>query len=169
MPPKSILPSSQQPHRRQPRRLTSLDAVPGRRASVSAGNPKAQRTSKTSQKLVVLPSAPQTKSLGNNEDEDLTLGYDTDAGHVREYKSEAEKMTKDQRKRAGFKRLTAYCVSETLKMKLLVSFLKREHNVAPRVFDEALYVVCVSESAKSTLNVHLDVSSTSASWLWTEL
>jgi hypothetical protein len=26
-------------------------------------------------------------------------------------------------------------------MKLLASFLKREHNVAPRVFDEAMYVV----------------------------
>jgi uncharacterized Rmd1/YagE family protein len=103
--------------------------------------PKVQRTSKTSQKLVVLPSAPQTKPLHAEEDEDLAFGYETDAG-VREYKSQAERMTKEQRKRAGFRRITVYCVCESLKMKLLSSFLKREHNVAPRVFDEAIYVVC---------------------------
>jgi uncharacterized Rmd1/YagE family protein len=67
------------------------------------------------------------------------LGYETDKG-IREHKSEAERMSKEQRKQAGFKRITAYCVAESFKMKHLASFLKREHNVAPRVFDEALYV-----------------------------
>jgi uncharacterized Rmd1/YagE family protein len=111
-----------------------------RRASVSGlttAAPKAQRTSKTSQKLVVLPSAPQTKPL---DLEDETHGYETDAG-MRENKSQAERMSKDQRKKAGFKRITAYCVAEAFRMKLLASFLHREHNVLPRVFDEALYVV----------------------------
>ncbi|KAJ7746871.1 hypothetical protein DFH07DRAFT_581294 [Mycena maculata] len=116
--------------------------VPTRRSSVSGlpSAPKVQRTSKTSQKLVVLPSAPQTKPLLVDEDEDLAFGYETDGG-VREYKSQAERMTKEQRKRAGFRRITVYCVCESFKMKLLSSFLKREHNVAPRVFDEALYVM----------------------------
>jgi len=108
-----------------------------RRASLTSGGPKAQRTSKKSQKLVVLPSAPQTKPL---DDEDLTLGYEARGG-VREYKSQAERMTKEQREEAGFKRITAYCVAESFRTKLLASFLKREHNVAPRVFDEAMYVV----------------------------
>jgi uncharacterized Rmd1/YagE family protein len=70
----------------------------------------------------------------------LTLGHETDGG-VREYKSQAERMSKLQRKEAGYKRITAYCVAESFKMKLLSPFLKREHNVFPRVFDEALYVV----------------------------
>ncbi|KIY67133.1 DUF155-domain-containing protein [Cylindrobasidium torrendii FP15055 ss-10] len=96
------------------------------------------RTSKTSQKLVVLPSAPQTKPLAAEEDE---LDYETDVGHGRAHKTEGEKMSKDQRERAGFKRLTAYCVAESLNAKLLASYLKREHNVFPRVFDEALYVM----------------------------
>ncbi len=140
------LPStSKLPGRRtRPNRLASLGDrnVPPRRTSVSAGGgAKNQRTSKTSQKLVVLPSAPQTKPLHADADGDLTLGYETDAGVVREYKSEAEKMNKEQRHRAGFKRLTAYCVAESFQMKLLASFLKREHNVSPRVFDEALYAV----------------------------
>ncbi|KAG7095487.1 hypothetical protein E1B28_006226 [Marasmius oreades] len=107
----------------------------------STGAPKVQRTTKTSHKLVVLPEAPQTKAFPGS-DEDQTLGYETDAGiRVKEYKNEGEKMTVEQRKKAGFKRITAYCVAETLKMKLLASFLKREHNVVPRVYDEALYVM----------------------------
>jgi uncharacterized Rmd1/YagE family protein len=50
-------------------------------------------------------------------------------------------MSKEQRKRAGYKRIAAYCIAEGLRMKLLATFLKREHNVTPRVFDEAMYVV----------------------------
>ena len=50
-------------------------------------------------------------------------------------------MSKDQREKAGFRRITAYCLAEAFKMKLLASFLKREHNVKPRVYDEAMYVV----------------------------
>ncbi|KAG6888104.1 hypothetical protein C0995_010669 [Termitomyces sp. Mi166 len=116
--------------------MPSDDPKSARRASLTSAGPKAQRTSKTSQKFVVLPSAPQTKPF---VDEDLMLGYETDG--VRELKSPAERMTKEQRKDAGLKRLTAYCVAESFKTKLLASFLKREHNVTPRVFDEALYVV----------------------------
>ncbi|KAG6849368.1 hypothetical protein H0H93_009062 [Arthromyces matolae] len=129
--------SSKLPGRR--RRIPSLTAEDGRaarRASLTSAGAKAQRTSKTSQKLVVLPSAPQTKPL---IDEDLMLGYETEG--VREMKSQAERMSKEERKDAGFKRITAYCVAESLKMKLLASFLKREHNVTPRVFDEAVYVM----------------------------
>ncbi|KAJ7695090.1 hypothetical protein B0H17DRAFT_1198791 [Mycena rosella] len=122
--------------------VSAAQPVPTRRASVSglSSAPKVQRTSKTSQKLVVLPSAPQTKPLLAKEDEDLAFGYETDGG-VREYKSQAERMSKEQRKRAGFRRITVYCVCESFKFKLLSSFLKREHNVSPRVFDEALYVM----------------------------
>lgn len=60
---------------------------------------------------------------------------------TKDKKSDGERMTKLERKKAGFKRLTAYCVAEGLRMKLLAAFLKREHNVAPRVYDEALYAV----------------------------
>ncbi|KAK0472718.1 DUF155-domain-containing protein, partial [Armillaria novae-zelandiae] len=81
-------------------------------ASVSSAA-KDQRTSKTSQKLVVLP--------------------------------EAERMSKEQRHRAGYKRLTAYCVAEVSNMKLLVMYLKHKHNISPRIFDEAMYAVRSSE------------------------
>lgn len=145
--PTPLLSAVKQPGRRRPpTRLvsggTGYDKIPptsARRASLTSGGPKAQRTSKTSQKLVVLPSAVQTKPLPPDADEDLILGHEL--GGVREFKSEAERMSKAQRKEAKFQRITAYCIAESFRMKLLASFLKREHNVAPRVFDEAMYVV----------------------------
>ncbi|GBE88755.1 hypothetical protein SCP_1401600 [Sparassis crispa] len=141
-------------HRPRPTRSLSTTAprVPTRRPSVTGlsltgtlnpvtGAPKAQRTSKTIQKLVLLPSAPQTKPLPiETEEEEELLGYERDRG-VREHKSAGERMSKEQREKAGFRRITAYCVAEGFKMKLLASFLKREHNVHPRVFDEAMYVM----------------------------
>ena len=122
---------------------TQQKPLPTRRPSVSGLKPlpgavKNQRTSKTSQKLVVLPSAPQTKPI---PEEDGPHGYETDAGIIKERKSEGERMNKEERKKAGFKRLTAYCVAQSFNMKLLASFLRREHNVVPRVFDDALYTV----------------------------
>lgn len=114
--------------------------LPGRTNPVS-GAPKAQRTSKTTQKLVLLPTAPQTKPLPfDDDDEEQMHGYETDRG-VRDVKSEGERMSKEQRKKAGYKRITAFCVAEAFKMNLLSTFLKREHNVHPRVYDEATYVV----------------------------
>lgn len=169
--------------RRPPTRLVSLgkscqrlpgpsSGVSNRRASVSGltAAPKTQRTSKTTQKLVVLPSAPQTRPLAPTDEEDLTLGVEADGG-VREYKSEAERMTKEQRKQAGFKRLTAYCVAESFQMKLLTPFLKREHNVAPRIFDEAMYAVCFFFfflTSVAAIFCYVDVSSSSSSRIRSE-
>ncbi|KAK7678141.1 hypothetical protein QCA50_018934 [Cerrena zonata] len=116
-------------------------AIAGSINPVSAGAPKVQRTSKTQQKLVFLPTAPQTKPLPEeDEGELLHHGFETDTG-VRDIKSEGERMNKEQRKKAGYKRITAYCVAEGFKMKVMSSFFKREHNVQPRMFDEAMYVM----------------------------
>lgn len=100
---------------------------------------KAQRTSKTSQKLVVLPSEPQKKPLvAENEAE-----YE-DPLDIEHRRSPGERMNKEQRKRAGYKRLAAYCIADGIKTKSTAAFLKREHSVSPRVFDEAVYVVSLS-------------------------
>jgi uncharacterized Rmd1/YagE family protein len=98
----------------------------------------------------VLPSAPQTKPLpkalsddedGEADDEDRVLGYETDAGQIRSMKSAGERWSKTQRENRGCKRMTAYSVANALKSKALAGFLRREHNVVPRVFDEAIYAV----------------------------
>jgi len=172
------------PVRRKPiSRLASL-GVPGkrlapahaalssRRASVTGLTPgnKAQRTSKTTHKLVLLPSAPQTKPHVVNEDDDLTLGPETDGG-IREHKSTPERMTKVQRKLAGYKRITAYCVAESFRMRLLSTFLKREHNVSPRIFDEAQYAVSsIVICCRNKLDFFgsTDVSSPTTTRLWSK-
>ncbi|TFY63326.1 hypothetical protein EVG20_g6356 [Dentipellis fragilis] len=138
IPPRSArLPSDRQtgPLRRASFSLPK-PAIPASGATPAAA---AQRTSKSTQKLVLLPSDPQTKPLlPANDDE--AHGYETDAGvRVREHKSAAERMSKADRRRAGYRRITAYCVAESFRLKLLASFLKREHNVSPRAYDDALY------------------------------
>ncbi|KAI9438399.1 hypothetical protein F5148DRAFT_1261804, partial [Russula earlei] len=60
---------------------------------------------------------------------------------MREHRSTTERMTKAERRRAGCRRITAYWLADGFRMNLLANFLKREHNVVPRSFDEALYVV----------------------------
>ncbi|EIW78317.1 DUF155-domain-containing protein [Coniophora puteana RWD-64-598 SS2] len=128
---------------------TSRPSTGARRTSVAGLSgvtaAKAQRSSKTTGKHVVLPSAPQTKPLrayGQGGSDEDVLGYETDAGvRVTAPKSAAERMSKDERRRAGARRITAYCVAESLRMKHLAGWLKREHNVSPRVFDEAMYVM----------------------------
>lgn len=103
-----------------------------------------QRTTKTSQKLVVLPSEPQTAPFPPDHDETTADERPPPPKHVQEHyerRSEGERMTKSERQRAGYRRLTAYCVAEASRTKLLLAFLKREHAVVPRVFDEAVYAV----------------------------
>ncbi|KAF8644902.1 hypothetical protein AX16_008186 [Volvariella volvacea WC 439] len=162
-PPTPRIPAT--PAARRTPRFSPLNPTPARKGAIPTGpssvtrrssvsgltstghGPKTQRTSKTSQKLVVLPSDPQTRPLPTYElegpSEELAMFVEQEGEGVirREYKSEAERMSKEQRKQAGFKRITAYCVAEAFRMKLLAPFLKREHNVSPRVFDEALYVM----------------------------
>ena len=107
--------------------LTSSQTMP----NVAA--PKISRTSKTSQRHVVLPSEPQTRPLPEEIPEGAIPAYDI--------RSEGERMSKKDRQTAGYSRMTAYSVAEGIRMKHLSAFLKREHAVLPRVFDEAIYVV----------------------------
>lgn len=124
-----------------PRDTTSAAQVSTSSSGRSLTSSKPARTSKTTQKLVLLPEQPQTLPLPTL-DEDDAHGYETDAGvKVREHKSVGERMSKSERRKAGYRRITALKVCQSFKMKLLASFLKREHNVTPRAYDDALYVV----------------------------
>ena len=50
-------------------------------------------------------------------------------------------MSKEERERHAYSRLTAYSVAEGYRAKAVAPFLKRKHGVKPRVFDEAMYAV----------------------------
>lgn len=152
---------SQQIRARHPATRTPSFSLPKSTSSASpaltssptgAAKPAAtQRTSKTHQRLVELPSDPQTRPHRVEDGEDDTIhGYETDTGvRMREHKSATERMTKAERRRAGCRRITAYWLADGFRMKLLANFLRREHNVTPRSFDEALYVVRVTSLCPS--------------------
>ncbi len=129
-----------------------------------------QRTSKTHQRLVELPSDPQTRPHRVEDGEDDAIhGYETDTGvRMREHKSTTERMTKAERRRAGCHRITAYWFADGFRMKLLANFLRREHNVNPRSFDEALYAVCVTSHVlhAQTDRIGPDVPPPTTSRLW---
>lgn len=78
---------------------------------------------------MVLPSEPQTRPL-------------TEGAAPHEHaRSEGERLSKEEREKHGYNRLVAYSVAEGFRAKALAAFLKREHGVTPRVFDEAIYAV----------------------------
>lgn len=114
----------------------------------------------------MLPSEPQTAPLPDalkvgSEDEDLAPPSSRKhyQQHHHEGKSDGEKMNKEERQRAGFRRLTAYSVAEGFRLKLLLAYLKREHGIAPRVFDEAVYGVSALWRASVTPMLRLFYSS----------
>lgn len=112
------------------------------------------RTSKTSEKHVLLPEDPQLAPLPRSASEvslahrgERPRSHSTSSSpapirHNGDERSEAEKMTKRERGDAGMARLTAYDTAEGYRLKLLQAFLRREHGVGVvRVFDDCVYAV----------------------------
>lgn len=118
-----------------------------------------QRTTKVSEKLVLIPDAPDDEDL----DEDIVLEEDEAArrrlleveedrplrdveldvlkkrGGIRG-KSYAERLPKRQRAEK-VSRLTAYCTAEGFKMKATAEFLRTKHEAKTKLYDDCLYVV----------------------------
>lgn len=108
------------------------------------------RTSKTSEKHVLLPEDPQLAPLPRSASEaslararSHSISSQTPAPmRLGDERSEAEKMTKRERTDSGFSRLTAYDTAEGYRLKLLQAFLRREHGIGVvRVFDDCVYAV----------------------------
>ncbi|CAG89530.2 DEHA2F18150p [Debaryomyces hansenii CBS767] len=95
-----------------------------------------QRTSRTTQKLKLLPEDPPNLADENDEEvySQVTRIKDTPA------RKDAETLGKSQRDLLP--RVTAYCTCGSYKMKDLLRWLKdrkRIHNTNPKLFDECLY------------------------------
>ncbi|SCU90749.1 LADA_0F06216g1_1 [Lachancea dasiensis] len=108
--------------------------------NVKAPKVGAQRTSRTAQKLKLLPEEPfnrQEDELGANDREvysQVNRITDTPA------RRDAEKLGKGQRHLLP--RVTGYCTSSSYNMKELIRWLKdckRVHHTHPKLFDECLY------------------------------
>ncbi|KAH8556732.1 hypothetical protein BGW37DRAFT_417307 [Umbelopsis sp. PMI_123] len=99
------------------------------------------RSTKTSQKLVLFPSAAEPPVDNDDDqvkDDGLGLRLPLDF-HLSGSRTIAERMTKDQRDFANLPRLSAYCTAEGNNMRELCEFLRQQHHVSPRFYDECLY------------------------------
>lgn len=122
---------------------TSAKSGPG---SSVAGKAKPLRSTKTSQKLVLFPSEPTDAAalIEGQEDEDeddetapvVHLPLEL---HVLGSRTVAERMKKDQRDRLNLPRVSAYCVADTFQTDEIKTFLKEQHHVTPRQYDECIY------------------------------
>lgn len=94
------------------------------------------RTSKTSQKLVLIPDDQEDSRLPNRMGSPPPDWMGEEA--VTTQRSRAELMPKEARAQE-FSRVTAYFICEEFKMDQLAEFLRETHEVKPRRYDEALY------------------------------
>lgn len=143
-----------------------VDGMPAKRlqhdyqSTVQRARGIPQRTSKQSQKLVLIPD--ESPSY-DDEEEDVygmpipggrlkghelfDLNDDADAydeANAKVYvtdvprRSIAERMSKDARD-AKLPRVTAYCTAEGYRLTPTAEFLQENHDIRPRIYDEALF------------------------------
>lgn len=96
-----------------------------------------QRTSRTSQKLKLLPEAPE-----NLEEDTGVAGVYSQVTRIKDTPARKDAESLGKLHRDLLPRVTAYCTSGTYKMKDLLRWLKdrkRIHNTNPKLFDECLY------------------------------
>ncbi|CAI5760161.1 unnamed protein product [Candida verbasci] len=89
------------------------------------------RTSKTSHKLVLIPDDQKEASPPPPSDQF------PQSDQIQ--RSRAELMPKEDRKHQ-FSRMTAYFICDQFNLPLVAKFLKSNHEVKPRLYDESLYV-----------------------------
>lgn len=96
------------------------------------------RTSKNSQRLVLIPDELGMVHSPHRIDSP-PLSADPRAAPQLIQRSRAELMTKEARAKE-FSRVTAYYICEEFNLEALLEFLAKNHEVKPRLYDEALYV-----------------------------
>ncbi|KAF2853480.1 DUF155-domain-containing protein [Plenodomus tracheiphilus IPT5] len=107
------------------------------------------RSSKLSEKLVLLPETDEQEEDEKDEfdDEDGHEGPPTDEDLARRTakggpkdKSYAERLPKAKRT-DKLSRVTAYCTAQAYKMKSTAEFVKDQHNARTKLYDDCLYTV----------------------------
>ncbi|ATY61882.1 sporulation RMD8 [Cordyceps militaris] len=140
----------------QPRRVVSV-GLPN--VHSRTGQPMPSRTTKISEKLVLLPETDDKEPDAEDElESDAALARriqaeDDNAGPLRDEeldvlrkrggirgKSYAERLPKMQRK-DKVSRLTAYCTAQAFKIKATADFLKDKHEAKTKLYDDCLYVI----------------------------
>ena len=102
------------------------------------------RTTKTSEKLVLLPEAVE------EEDEKGDFGKDADTGPPRDgddyhrpgregVKSFAERLPKSRRTEKELPRVTAYCTAQAYRLQSTATFVRQRHGARAKLYDDCLY------------------------------
>ncbi|KAF6069036.1 hypothetical protein FOB64_003552 [Candida albicans] len=97
------------------------------------------RTSKTSQKLVLIPDHQRSPSPPTSSMHDTGNSAANAELQAQMMRSRAELMPKEKRAEE-FSRMTAYFICEEFNLTEVAKFLRKKHEVKPRLYDEALYV-----------------------------
>ncbi|KAL9947383.1 hypothetical protein D7B24_009049 [Verticillium nonalfalfae] len=143
------------------RRVTSSSGAGGGLPTVQSRSGQSivpSRTTKISEKLVLLPETiDERKSSDEDEDDDAALLAkrleqeesrplkDEELELLRKRgpirgKSYAERMPKVQRKEK-LARLTAYCTAQSYKTKSTAEFLRKKHGAKTKLYDDCLYAI----------------------------
>ena len=134
-------------HARTPSGRHPLDPkLSGRSLPVSGAHIPA-RTSKTSEKLVLLPET--TEQLDDEDDADIDDSAPPRDEELRRRRisrragrSDAERLPKSQRiADPQLARVTAYCTAQSYKLQTTAAFLKDQHGAKTKLYDDCLYCV----------------------------
>lgn len=101
-----------------------------------------QRSTKLSEKLVLIPEDTRPTSF-KFEDDDAESSPPADDDETASFasdtrKSYAERIPKERRTNK-FPRLTAFCVSDVIRLTATAEYLRENHKILPRIYEEALY------------------------------
>lgn len=134
-------PSSMQQQHQQHQRAPLLqrrNSLPPRMAPTIPS-----RTTKMSERLVLIPEDDSPEFKFRDQDYDTEEGPpkdDEDAEAVQAFPrmSYAERVPKEKRTEK-FPRVTAYCISDAVRLKNAAEYLRSQHKIKPRIYDEALF------------------------------
>ena len=105
------------------------------------------RSTKTSEKLVLLPEAVEEEE---DEKGEFSAGADIDKGPPKDdenfrkpggerVKSYAERLPKSRRTEKELPRVTAYCTAQAYKLHSTATFLRQRHGARAKLYDDCLY------------------------------
>jgi uncharacterized Rmd1/YagE family protein len=103
------------------------------------------RSTKTSEKLVLLPETPE-----EDEDEKGDFGKDSDTGPPKDdddyrkpgrdnMKSYAERLPKSRRTEKELPRVTAYCTAQAYRLQSTATFVRQRHGARAKLYDDCLF------------------------------
>ena len=134
-------------HHRTPSGRHPLDPKLAGRVVPLAGQHIPTRSSKVSEKLVLLPEtteAPGDDETGIQEDDDSAPPRDEELARRRQPgigdKSYAERLPK-ARRAEKLSRVTAYCTAQSSRLRATATFVRDQHGARTKLYDDCLYCV----------------------------